>query len=96
MFVRMGSTHDGTEERLGDRIRQARTRLGMSCNTLDERASLGGGTTSRMERGIRGHGERGTASEVIKRIAAALEVRPAWLFTGDGPMEAPKAKKVAS
>lgn len=84
----MGSTHDGTGERLGDRVRRARTRLGLSCNGLDQQVGLGTGTTSRIERGLRAHGERGATTGLLEKLATALKVRPEWLFTGAEPMEA--------
>lgn len=74
-------------ETLGDRVHLARKHRGFSCNKVDELVGFGAGTTSRIERGVRSHGERGIGTELLMRIAGALSVRPEWLLTGAGSME---------
>jgi transcriptional regulator with XRE-family HTH domain len=75
---------------VAERIRMARERRGLGVNKLAAAAGLSQGTVSRIERGGRSTGARapGVGEVTLKKIAAALNVRPEWLMTGEGPFEA--------
>ncbi len=66
---------------IGDRIKQARKRLGLTQPQLAEKC--GWATQSRVSNYERG--DREPKSSDIKALAKALQVTPAWLWTGDGP-----------
>ena len=64
----------------GSRLRFARVARKLSCNRLGELADLGVGYVSRLERGTRGGR---TSTQVIRSLAAALDVPFDWLDAGD-------------
>jgi transcriptional regulator with XRE-family HTH domain len=70
-------------EGLPERLRQAREDLGLGCNELDRKASVGGGMVSRIETGKK---LTGVAGNVLLRLADALGVRAGWLLAGERPI----------
>jgi transcriptional regulator with XRE-family HTH domain len=70
-------------EGLPERLRQAREDLGLGCNELDRKASVGGGMVSRIENGKK---LSGVAGNVLLRLADALGVRSGWLLAGEKPI----------
>ncbi len=70
--------HTGT---LAKRLTIAREMRGLSLNGLAKKAGLGTGMVPRFE-----SGEREPNVTTAQRLAAALDVRFAWLTIGEGPM----------
>jgi transcriptional regulator with XRE-family HTH domain len=69
-------------EDLGDRLREARTRLGWTLETLSERSGLSTGFLSQVERGL------STLSIVsLSAICRALDLPIADLFSASGPLD---------
>lgn len=64
---------------LGDRVRQAREALGISCNELDRRAGLGVSVTSKIETGTR----TSITAETAARLAMALGITSDALLYGE-------------
>ncbi len=64
--------------RLAERLREARERLGLSARALDEKADITAGHTALIESGRREH----PAVETVRKLAAALDVSLDWLVTG--------------
>ena len=76
-------TANKTEQRLlGDRLRQARQRRGWTQQQLAAAAGVGRATIARAELGA-----FEPRQETMRKLAATLAVRLAWLLTGEGPMD---------
>ncbi len=67
----------GTTSHLGDRLREARARLGMSQEKLARAVDVSSMTISRYERG-----EMGPTEENLARLCEVLGVEAAWLRYG--------------
>jgi len=75
---------------LGDRLREARARLGLTLETLSEHSGLSTGFLSQVERGL------STLSIVsLSAICRALDLPIAELFSASGPLdrEAPRVTR---
>lgn len=67
-----------TMNTIGERVRWAREKRGLSCAALDETADLSCGHTASIE-----SGRRETPSVVtVSKLARALDVDVAWLING--------------
>ncbi len=70
-------------EGFGARLEAARTKRQLTQSQLAERTGLGKSLLSRLEREVRGS----TEAETLLKLTAVLEVRPEWLWRGEGPMD---------
>lgn len=70
---------------LGERLKTARSKRGISQGKLAERAGFSSGYISLVEREDREHHVKNPGIEGLKRIAAVLEVPEEWLILGVGP-----------
>lgn len=75
-----GSVADVTTT-FGDRVREARTRRGLSQAELARLAGIAQPTLAQMETG------RNEGSKKVALLAAVLGVNPVWLTTGRGPRD---------
>ncbi|ROV56601.1 helix-turn-helix domain-containing protein [Neisseria chenwenguii] len=66
-------------EHIGDRIKEARLKLGLSQSALAKRADVSQGTIGQLESG------RNQSSGKIVELATALNVSPEWLLYGKNP-----------
>ncbi len=66
---------------LGERLRRARERLGLSQRDLAAAAGVGAATVTRLELG-----QTHPRPVTVRRLAAALGVRVPWLAVGEEPM----------
>jgi len=80
-----------TPTQVGSRIRQLRTRAGMSLRELATRTNLTPSSISQIERGLSG----GTSKSLFA-LANALGVSPGALFEGDDDQHLPTAKQAVS
>jgi transcriptional regulator with XRE-family HTH domain len=80
----MNTTSDGAMT-VGQRIRNAREQKHMSQRKLADAAGMSQPSLSDIEAG---HTKHPNAAHLLK-IAAALEVDPLWLLTGEGSPEKP-------
>ena len=76
---------------VGSRLRVARRRRGSSQLRLAAEAGLGHATVERCERG-----EAMPRLENLEAMAKVLEIRPAWLLTGEEPMALPGQMTIAA
>lgn len=68
-------------DELGDRVRQARERKGMTQGELARASGLSPGAVSRIE-----HGERTPGAETVRVLAQALGLEPGELLGGARPV----------
>lgn len=80
MPTRSGAPTPDVRKLLGQRVREFRTRPGVSQEKLADRASMDRTYVSSLERG-----HRNVALENLLRLAAALEVDPGELLRGLPP-----------
>jgi transcriptional regulator with XRE-family HTH domain len=74
------TAHGRAVRHIGDRVKEARIELDLSCNDLARRANLGRGVVSRLE-----NGDRLPRLDALQNLAAALGVSLQWLLTEEGP-----------
>lgn len=77
MVTRADSSNPDVKRLFGERVREFRSRLGISQEELGDRAGLDRTYVSSIERG-----RRNVALENICRLATALEVDPGHLISG--------------
>jgi transcriptional regulator with XRE-family HTH domain len=73
---------------VGERVRWARKRRGLTLEDLDRAAALSAGHSGAIERGTREAPRGGT----VTKLARALRVDPAWLMFGGKAPKIAKAK----
>lgn len=77
------------EHHFGRRLAEARASRELSQEALARSAKVSGFTISKYERGVLTN----PGAETLEKLAAALNVSPAWLLTGEG--KGPKRKRAA-
>src|SRR4029453_4576974 len=83
---------EDTLSTLGERLNAARESRGLTQGEVALRAKLPQQAISRLERGERNH----VRSDVLGRLAIALEVSADYLLGLDAPKQAPSAKQATS
>ena len=66
-----------------ERLRSAREEAGFGVRELGEMSGMDGGRVSRYEQGKK---FEGVTADSVLALAKALNVRPAWLLTGERPV----------
>ncbi len=68
-------------KKLGERIKEARTRAGMNQQELAQKIGIAGPTLSKYEKG-----HRIPDAVLLNQMVKALKCDPGWLLTGEGEM----------
>ena len=73
-----------------ERLKRARRVADVSYAALGRQAGFGSRTTAALLE----NGERVPRVDTVEKLASALDVSPAWLAYGEGPMEVPTRRRV--